>query len=426
MLDVAKRTGLLLAHHWHWLIAIYVVGWLARYGALNLAVYVSVHAGGIWGGLVFPLVVLTRMLTFVAMFWVMRRDIVGTHISYRDGLNALVSAVVPIFVLFTAWKVNLEDQSQFTYVGGQRYLDMYRNDYTGLSTKSLEEAQNHFSPTGWPIYLTIAVIFLGRVVLTKYRDRMPAWVQLITLYLQATWLYLLVAAAGRRLFGTPTWIAERQVVIWYHAQREELLAHLPGFGPLWEWTTAWMGDVTVPVLISLTWIAFAGIVFAINPTTTWHSAGRNLLGSTRAEQLADAKEHAAQRFLNWRPWLVNAVRSRGAEIADSIMGIVSSLSDSIRLVLHARMWVVAFYIAAFTGLLLLYPSGVYFNASVSDGLAWRLVALLVGPHDDEWWGSYMTSIRAGLGAVIDPIRVCLVAAMYGHCVNAISREPLRV
>lgn len=421
MLDVLKRTGLLLRRHGPWLVAIYLVGWLARYGALHLAVYVSLHVGGLWGGLVFPLVVLARMLTYVAMFWVLRRDVVGTQVSYRVGLDALVRAVVPIFVLFSAWKVNLEDYNQFSYVQAQRYFAM-TEDAGGNSTKSIEDANHFLAPTGWPIYLTIVTIFAARMVLTKYQDRMPAWVQLITLYLQATWLYLLVAAAGRRLLGTPTWIGERRIVIWYHAQRDELLSRFKVLGPLWDWATGWLGDAIPPTLIALTWVAFAGIIFAINPPATWRSVGLNVLGASRAERLARAREDVTREFSSWRPWLVNGIRSRGAEIADSILGIVSSLSDSIRLVLHARVWVVAFYVAAFTGLLLLFPTGVYYNPNVTDGLAWRVTALLIGPQDTEWWASYMVSIRATLGAIIDPIRVCLVAAMYWHCISVVSHE----
>lgn len=45
-MDTLKRTAALWWRRWPWLVAIYLVGWLLGYGALQLAIVVSVHVGG--------------------------------------------------------------------------------------------------------------------------------------------------------------------------------------------------------------------------------------------------------------------------------------------------------------------------------------------------------------------------------------------
>ena len=68
---------------------------------------------------------------------------------------------------------------------------------------------------------------------------------------------------------------------------------------------------------------------------------------------------------------------------------------------------------------LLAPGGAYFNPDVTDGHLWRGVALALGPHDWVWWQGVETTIRAAIGALVDPVRICLVAAAYWYCVDQV-------
>lgn len=118
--DLLRRTGILWWRCWPRLVAIYLVGWLTRYGALKLAIFVSVHVGGLWGDLVFPLVPLTRLLTYVAMFWVVRGAVTNARASWTEATNTVLRSILPVFVLFTAWKLHLEDRAGYLNV---RYLE---------------------------------------------------------------------------------------------------------------------------------------------------------------------------------------------------------------------------------------------------------------------------------------------------------------
>jgi hypothetical protein len=50
------------------------------------------------------------------------------------------------------------------------------------------------------------------------------------------------------------------------------------------------------------------------------------------------------------------------------------------------------------------------------------VALLIGPHDWAWWQSFYPTIRVGIGALIDPLRICLVTATYWYLIDRVRQE----
>jgi hypothetical protein len=217
--DLLRRTGILWWRCWPRLVAIYLVGWLTRYGALKLAIFVSVHVGGLWGDLVFPLVPLARLLTYVAMFWVVRGAVTNARASWTEATNTVLRSILPVFVLFTAWKLHLEDRAGYLNV---RYLEYYGSTMDGLSSaKTSEQINQYLSPTDWRIYAVIGIAFAIRMLLTRFREKLPTWTQLLALYLEATWVLLLVTAAADKLFGTPEWIKERRVVVWYLNEKEE-------------------------------------------------------------------------------------------------------------------------------------------------------------------------------------------------------------
>ena len=72
MLTILRRTVGLWWQTWPWLVAIYLIGWFLRYWAVHLAMHVALSHGDFWGSLILPLAPLTRLLTFLAMFLVIR------------------------------------------------------------------------------------------------------------------------------------------------------------------------------------------------------------------------------------------------------------------------------------------------------------------------------------------------------------------
>ncbi|MBA0046177.1 hypothetical protein [Mycobacteroides sp. LB1] len=414
-LDILKRTATLWWRHWPWLLAIYLVGWLARYGALKLALFVSVHVGGLWGDLVFPLVPLTRMLTYVAMFWLVRSAVTSTRTSWAEAANTVIRAILPVFVLFSAWKLHLEDRAGYLSV---RYLEYYGSTMEGISsTKTNEQIGQYLSPTDWRIYAVIAIAFMIRMLLTRFRDRLPTWTQLLALYFEATWVLLLVTATADKLFGTPEWIKERRVVVWYLDQKESLLASLGPFKPLWEWLAQFTSAAIPAVLIPMTWIAIAAAIYGIQSMSTWSMSGQAFLGEKHATRVADAGQSVLERVRPRWSRVPAGIQARTTEFARGFLGILEKLADSIRVTLHGGPLVVTTYVFAFMFLVFLYPSGSYYGPQVGEGLLWRVVVNFVGPHELSWWSVYGQAFMVAIASLIEPLKVCLVAVTYGYCVE---------
>ena len=71
MLSIITRTARLAGAHWPALVAWFLAGWLARYLLIELAAVVG--ASALLGGLlIMPLAILARLISFVAMFLVLR------------------------------------------------------------------------------------------------------------------------------------------------------------------------------------------------------------------------------------------------------------------------------------------------------------------------------------------------------------------
>ena len=72
LLTIIRRTASLWWRNWPWLVAIYLVGWLLRYWVLHAAVAVGLAHGVLWGTFVVVLAPIVRLLSYLAMFLVIR------------------------------------------------------------------------------------------------------------------------------------------------------------------------------------------------------------------------------------------------------------------------------------------------------------------------------------------------------------------
>ncbi|MFA4080879.1 hypothetical protein ONA92_04120 [Mycobacteroides salmoniphilum] len=420
VLAVLRRTGVLWWRCWPMLIGIYLLGWLARHWLIELAVVVTVHFGGFWGMLIMPLAVLARLVTYISMFWVLAA---GTGPSEDGGLgtirqpfvNVVLRSTLPVFTLFAAWRLILEDYR--SYVSQSSFEYLVSDESTGLSADQL---MAYLEPGDWRLYAIIVVAFLARATLTKFKDRIPSWTRFLTVYFEALWVWLVVQAASKRLIGSPVWFGQRRVVHWYNTQKDELLARFGVLADGWELLTKTVGLLVPAVLLAMTWIAIAGAIYAVRSSATWVEAGHGMFGERHGERLVRGAGQAGDKLTDrWRRFPV-LVQSKGAELFRSLLGILETLAGTIRLVLHSGPLVGSFFVCVFTLLVLLDPTGAYFNGRVSDGYLWRLVVEVIGPHDWEWWQAYRDTIRAGINACVEPVRITFVAAMYGHCVHALQ------
>ncbi|AKC40501.1 Uncharacterised protein [Mycolicibacterium phlei] len=415
MLDTLKRTAALWWRRWPWLVAIYLVGWLLGYGALQLAIVVSVHVGGFWGDLLVPVVVFVRVCTCVLMIWVLSGE------NLRDSgdaggpwafLNRLSPAVLPVLALLAVWKLPVADMDRYQAAK----IDAASFSQQG-ALMSADELNKFIFTTDWRMYTVIAIAFIARFVLTRLRDWLPAWTQLIAAYLEVTWIALLFFASGVKLFGTPQWISERQIVVWYNDQKAAAFRHLGVVGAVQEWVVDNVLALLPVILLPLTWLAITALVLPNTLSPTWITASQAAVGETMSDRIVARSAQAASRMRAWWIRVPAVLQSRGTEFGRNMLGIAEKLGGTARLVLHSGVTTVAFYILAFMGLVFLFPSDTFYDTNISDGLVWRAVVSLIGPHDLFFWINYDVIIRAVIGAVVDPLRFCLMVAMYQHCVE---------
>lgn len=419
MLTIVKRTAGLWWQSWPSLVAVYLVGWFVRYWTLQGAIAVGLEHGRLWGHLVVAVVPMVRLATYLGMFLVLRSATTELQHVDQDGtaprgvFDIALSAVLPFLVIYTAWKLVLEDY--YVYVTTVDFTTVYQ----GAPARTAATLANDF---GTFIWVVIGAAFLLRQLLTRNRERLPRWTTAVALYCEVLWIFLVFLAGAGALFGTPQWISERRVVVWFAEVRDQLFSHFALLGQWWHAVTDVLG-VMIPVLgLSLAWLAIAGVMYGTPLAPSWQGARQVFLGHRGGIAAERAMAHG-YRVVDPR-WqrLPTAARERTVEFLRGQLGRFASIVDAARLILHGGFLPIAFFVAAYTALILLSPNGAYFDRRVSDGLLWRWVALLIGPHDWAWWQSFYPTIRVGIGALIDPLRICLVTATYWYCIDRVRHE----
>ena len=419
MLTILRRTVSLWWQTWPWLVAIYLIGWFLRYWAIHLAIHVGLHHGDFAGSLVLPLAPLIRLSTYLTMFLVIRSVAPGLQGVETDGEEAkgvfdvVMTALLPFLVIYTAWKLLVEDY----------YVYIISMSHILLSDWKFDQASEIYSPKiGIKLWLAIFIAFVLRQQMTRFRDRLPRWTMIIAAYLEVVWLYLAFKASAVVLFGTPKWLRGRRIVVWMAGVRDAALSHVPWLTPWWNTAGGILGAMALVLALGLAWLAVASVVYGTPFTPTWASARRVMLGERAGDAVGVAFERGRRAAQPRWQRLPGEVQVRIIEYARSLRGRFGPIADAWRLILHGGAVPIAFFVLTYTALVLLAPSGAYFDRTVTDGYLWRGVALLIGPHPLTWWQTYDQIIRALIGAVVDPLRISLVAAAYWFCVDRLRAE----
>jgi hypothetical protein len=419
VLTILRRTVSLWWQTWPWLIAIYLIGWFLRYWAIHLAIHVGLTYGDFWGSLVLPLAPLIRLLTYLAMFLVIRSVAPGLRHVETDGLEAkgtfdvVMTAILPFLVIYAAWKLIVEDYYVYITSVSNKLL----NNWNTAAAEQISDPRS-----GPKLWIAILIAFTLRQLMTRFRERLPRWTMIIAAYLEVVWLYLAIKASFVVLFGSPRWIRERRIVVWLGSVRDALFVHVPWLGHGWNLAWGILGSAASVLALALAWLAIGSVVYGTPFTPTWAGARRVLLGERAGAAVGTAIEHGRRVAQPRWQRLPAQIRRRIAEFAHSQLGRFGPIADAWRLILHGGALPIAFFVLAYTALVLLAPDGAYFNRTVTDGYLWRGVALLIGPHDWSWWQTYTPLIRALVGAAVDPMRIALVAAAYWFCVDRARAE----
>jgi hypothetical protein len=419
VLTIVRRAVSLWWQTWPWLVAIYLIGWLLRYWALHLAIHVGLTHGDFWGSLVLPLAPLVRLLTYLTMFLVLRSVAPGLQGVETDGQQAkgtfdvVMTAILPFLVIYTAWKLIVEDYYVYIVSVGHTLV----SDWKFAAARELQS-----SAIGAKLWMAILIAFVLRQLMTRFRERLPRWTMIIAAYLEVVWLYLAAKASYVVLFGSPRWIRQRRIMVWFASVRDAAFSHVAWLAHWWNTAGSILGSMASVLALALAWLAIGSVVYGTPFAPTWASARRMLLGERAGAAVGTVIEHGRRVAQPRWQRLPAEVRRRVTEFARSQLGRFGPIADAWRLILHGGALPIAFFVLVYTALVLLAPNGAYFDAKVTDGYLWRGVAVLLGPHDWPWWQTYEQFIRALVGAVVDPLRIALVAAAYWFCVDRVRAE----
>ena len=382
MLTVAATLWRAFARCWPALAAWYLGGLVVRAAVIEIAAPIGPEVP-LLGLLLVPLAVLARLVSYVGMFLVLRdglryvrpeRDDLTFREQAREYLSVLTATIAPFFTLYALLGLLQEDLEDYAS-SAIRY---------GL----FSENPSIIDVGGGPEVLLVVVIAFGGTQLLKVlRSRTPRWVEVVAVYLEATWVFVaLTAIAG--LFGPIVeWIAQRQVVQAVSQAQEFVIG-------LWQPIRVFVDSLgwVVPVLaqvvlLPLAWLLITGIVLVkALPTVQEERLGMPVRLRVRM-RLAAQTVPAAVRVAS--PLITDTWDETGRPAA--FVG---------RIIAGAGLGAIA-VLAGCHGLL--YAAGQW----LQRGSYW-----LLGPHESSFWFTWDPLIDAVVALLTEPLRIALLAVVF--------------
>jgi len=393
MLSIVTGTFRLFAARWPELIAIYLAGWTVRFMLIQFAGSLA-NINPLLGMLVLPIAVLARLASYVAMFLVLRSAMPNFMTMSEARLakagkppqrfaHVLSSSILAFFIVFATW-------------------NMMHDDIVAYADSSLDQF-NPFEPgadetatalTAAPTVTTIIIVvvaFFSRYLIKKFSGRLPLWTSYLAVYLEAVWVFIAVIAIQRMIGTVVQWLSTREIAVW---ALDLIEAAKEAFAPL-RWTLdigAWLiNQGGLIVVLPLAWLALAGIVYS------------NALALGRASTDEDSGLTAKARARFER--VPTSLRKRIVSLASDLIDRWRPIADSARLIWSAGIVAVALFL---------------FSYAVLDTSSLWLIQgfyILIGPHELAWWHAIDSQIGLVTEALIEPLRLCLIAATYDFCLG---------
>ena len=405
MLSILGQTLRLAAARWPVLLAWYLAGWLGRYLAIELAATLGA-TNALLGLLVMPLAILARLASFIGMFLVLRDSMPAFSDLKRSGLDDVdrtqprgaraaqvydifLVSIVPFFAFYAAWKFLGEDTVAYA-ISSLAKIDVFDEDYTP-GGRVLDVQVN------WASITAIIVAFAARYLIKRYQAKLPKWTPIVSVYLEAVWVYLTILLISTYLGQVNSWVASRSAVEWVATVRSDITAVFAPIGWVWggvEWAIAETGGL---VLLPLSWLALAGIVYGralAAPTVAFRPRGRYY-------------DSARTRFAA----LPSTVTRRFTDIGGDFLGRWKPLGNALVLIWRAGVVPMGLFVLAYTVL--------------EAASSWGFLAgvQLIGAHElQSWWATFDQILGFGIDAVLEPLRICLIAAGYDFCLRKLEER----
>jgi hypothetical protein len=415
------RPLILWVRYFPQLAACYLLGYLGRQGAIELAAWAG-YDNKWWAAVIMPLAGLARLAAFVGMFLVLRPAFpVLAEFSRRKvgEVDIFATIILPFFAIYMAWQMFREDWLAFE----ARAL-VYRVDESVASPEPTE-LHPELLPVGTSTLVLIGSALGVRYLLSWQKDRLPKWMIGIRVYVDTLWVFLALSFSvnqGLTLLINPAgWIAERRIVVWFSQTRQEVFSHFQPLNAIWD-TCAWalrtvFGGAAVPLI----WLAVAGIVYGVAFTVNWRDTARRVAGA-RAGSVFDHAAPVQKRLTSRWGAVPKSLRDKAREHAVGQLGKFRPIADSTRLILHGGVLALSLYVLGYLGLAWLDMAGSFYRAQIGDGNLFRGVAWMIGPQPRVFWWNFTGSISLALHLLIEPLRICLIASTFAYCLERVARS----
>lgn len=374
--------------HWPALLVILLAGECVREVMIRAAGFAAT-VDTLWGLLVLPFIVLTRLAAIIAMLLVVRssmpelsrrrRDAIHTAGSPARFRDVLAGSVLTFFIVYAAWDLIAEDETDYaaSYLEQVNFFDLPEGGTGGPFELGL---------TGVTVGVVVVALVL-RLVLHRVARRFPGVAGFVGVYLEAVWIFVAVVVLRSIFEFVPAWIQSRRVVVWLSELRDGLVDQVPVFQVVTEAAEWLLAQSVEAVFLPLMWLALVGIVYVNSlPAADAVAAGP---GAPRAGGFVRRRVHDVGDGLleRWRP-----VAIAGRTIARSGLGTIGFVILLLITIDTATDWT---------------------NVAV-----WRLVA----PQELGFWFAADRALSLISLAIWEPIRICALAAAFDTCLQLASRS----
>lgn len=368
-----------------WLLA----GEVVRAGVLSLAAPIGPETA-IGGLLLVPLAVLARLIAYIGMFLVLRRELQafrslagahgiggpaggGVRGAVGDIADILLASIVPFFTIYGL-------------IGGvQGDLRAYANASFAYSFGA-EHNGTDLSADGALVVVVIVVAFLGRVILKRFGSRLPSWVTIVSIYLEATWIFVAVSGIQISFADIYDWVMNRQIVTWYLDAKDAIRGLWEGFRFAIDGFDALLPVLTQLILLPLAWLLVAGVIYT-----------RALADAARVRIVPRRLEVGMRVRLARTPRLV---RHQARIVAEGWDELGRPVLVAARIILRAGILPIGVFLFAY--------------AVVYAAAHWleRGLYALVGPHDLAFWVAWQPLLALAALAVVEPLRIALLGSAF--------------
>ncbi|GAA3939024.1 hypothetical protein [Microbacterium soli] len=403
MLTILRATGRTLARHWPAMLAWYLGGIAVHYAVVQVAGIVGAHSATV-GFLILPVAILARLISYVAMFLVLRdglRELNGIAPLPESAadrrstfLTALLAGILPFLAVY--WGQGLLGQDVVAY--SARAL-RERTDLIVEAAltegRALDDGDTVLNlPLSVWTAAIIVVAFAARWAWTKWQQRIPGWVSPIAVYLEVVWVFFSVIVIGDLTDSVKGWVDTRAAMAWWERIREGVLEAV---APLrWAWDgIGWAIGEAGPILLApLAWLTVGGVVY-----------GQAIV----AERLRIENQ------------VISALREHAAIVPNPVMRRLKDLGDE----LASR------FVPIGRALLLMWRAGPVLIASyallhvavktLETYLQYGAVRV-IGPHDLVFWGVALPLVSLVPLLITEPLRVAVIAGAYDATLGRLRRR----